>query len=182
MATIINKDFFVGDFAVVNKESAAVLEGLNYMIEKLEPQCLREIMGYGLHKAYLATPSDARMQDILNGAEYYDCNNILQKFDGLVYDTNKSLIAGYVYFYFQQKEATKTTGVNTAVLKGENAIPVSPRDKMISAWNYYSEQTRSLLSFLRYKNSLPVKVYPEIDNVQIAKSLNVSRKINFIGL
>lgn len=182
MANIINSGFFKGDLEIPNRASAPVLERINYMIQKYEPECLETIMGYSLSKAFLANTASPRMQDILNGAEYTDCFGNTQKFKGLVYDTDKSLIAAYVYYAYQQSQATRSTGVNTAVMNGENASPISPAEKMIEAWNYFSEQTRSLLSFLRYKNLGDTPIYPEINSMQISRSLELTRKINFIGL
>jgi hypothetical protein len=69
------------------------------------------------------------------------------------------------------------------VSKKEAAMAVSPGDKMIRAWNAFSEDTKQLSYFLwSKKDSDGVRVYPEFTSVQYCKNLSKFRKNNLFGL
>jgi len=177
MPILVNQSFFVRDINLPNLTGAG-LESLNSNIAMYEPKCLLDILGYPLYKAF-ENESSQRMTDLLNGCEYYDGYNQLQKWEGLVHDTNQSLIAYYIYYFIQEQGATKTTGVSTAAMKTEASTSVSPMDKMIRAWSMFSEGTLSMISFLwMQKNIDKTRTYPEFTSHQYLKTKNLSRKIN----
>lgn len=182
MPFIINQSFFVGDLNIPNLSSAtagtAILERLNVFIAKYEPQCLLQILGYPLYKVF--TPeSSARMTDLLDGAEYVDAAGNIQKWQGLVHD-DLSLIAAYIYYFYQQASASQSTGINTQIPKGAaGATPTSPVVKMVDAWNFFSKEVEDMLFFLWMKKDIDGnRVYPEFSASQYHKTKNLSRTIN----
>lgn len=185
MPNIINQSFFVGDFNIPNLSSnvagAAILERVNTFISKYEPKCLLQIFGYPLYKLF-KDESSTRMTELLSGAEYTDAQGHLAKWQGIVHDTDQSLLAAYIYWYYQESSATQSTGINTQVPKGAaGAMAVSPADKMISAWNFFSEEVEQMLFFLWMKKDLTGnRSYPEFSAHQYLVTKNLSRKINLI--
>lgn len=181
---LINSSFFVRELSIPNLNTVtsggtAIKERLDSFIAKYEPRCLLEILGYELLKAYNAAPTSQRMKDLKDGVEYTDENGDLKKWQGLVHDTDISLIANYVYFFFQDSSATQTTGVSTSANKTEAGISVSPQDKMIFAWNFFSQETSSMISFLwNQKDVDGVRVYPEFKWNQAMETKRISRTIN----
>jgi len=183
MPNLINQSFFVREITLPNTGNAAVLEGLNSFISKYEEDCLLKILGYPLYKLFGTQILMQRMIDLRDGAEYTNQFGKLAKWQGLVHSTDISLIANYVYFYIQQTNASKTTGVNTSIPKGEKAINFSPADKMVTSWNFFSEETANMISFLWYKKDLNgVRVYPEFTYEQGCITSKLSRKINSFGI
>ena len=177
-ASLINSSFFIRDINLVNTTKPEVLERITSFIRKYEPECLQKILGYPLYKLFL-TESSARMTDLLYGADYIDELGNLEKWQGLVHDTDISLIADYIYYFIQEADAKKTTGVSTAAMKTAAAESVSPMDKMINAWNFFSSETKSMISFLwMQKNISNERVYPEFTAHQYLKTKNLSRPIN----
>jgi len=178
MPTLINQSFFIRDINLPNTTEAKVIERIQSFINKYEPQCLLQILGYPLYKL-VGVESSARMTALLSGAEYTDEAGELQKWQGLVHDTDISLIADYVYYFIQEADAKKTTGVSTAAMKTAAAESVSPMDKMVNAWNFFSSETRSMISFLWMKKEIDgSRTYPEFSAHQYLKTKNLSRPIN----
>src|SRR5574341_413931 len=60
----------------------------------------------------------------------------------------QSLIANYVYYQWQQDQVTQTVGLGEAATKAENAVMVSPANKMINAWNEMVEWIKEMVCFL----------------------------------
>ena len=165
MANIISPSFFVANINIPNSGDASIASTINWFIQKYETRFLQNALGYPLYKAYLATPSAARFQDILNGKEYTDWNGRTTKWDGLVInlsDTQKtSPIANYVYYWYTRNNITQSTGVAEVIASSENATTVSPRKKMASAWNEMRTQVIILVEFIEQNPT----VYPEWDPI-----------------
>ncbi len=128
---LINQSFFIRDITIPNTGNDQVLERLNSFIAKYEPQCLLKLLGYPLYKLFV-TEDSTRMTDLESGTDYVGINGNIYKWNGLVHDKDQSLIAYYIYYYFQEASATQSTGVNTSVPKGADSSPVTPADKMIN--------------------------------------------------
>lgn len=186
-SNIIDYTFFIRKInlpnidPVPNPRNAPILERLNYFISQYETECLRQILGYALYKV-LTTETSSRVNDLLYGKEYTDECGVLQYWRGLVYDPKVSLIANYIYVRFQEDSATQTTGVNTSVNDTDSGKSVSPETKMIDAWNFFSEETKQMVSFLWNMNQQDTSVYPEFPLSQCYKSLSFSRPNNFLGI
>lgn len=178
---IVNQSFFIGEINIPNTGNAAIFNNLNNFIAKYEPECLLKILGYPLYKK-LENESSQRMTDLLTGAEYTDQQGNLQKWQGIKHDTTISLVANYIYFFFQRSAATLTTGVSTSVSNTEGGVSVSPQEKMVEAWNFFSDEVASMLLFLWNKNQGASPVYPEFSIHQMCITKNLSSKINTFGI
>lgn len=178
---LVTLSFFVADITIPNTATPAIIERVNAFIVKFEKECLIDILGYELYKAF-TTEDSARMTALLSGQEYTDSNDELQKWQGLVHDTNRSLLAYYIYWKFQEASATQTTGVSTGAMKTQAGVSVSPAEKMVSAFNCFSNETNDLLSFLRIKNLESTPVYPEFTYRQAVLTANFSRPVNIFSI
>ena len=178
---LINQSFFIRENNIPNINNAGVLERVNAFIAKYEPECLLKLFGYPLYKLF-GTESSQRMTDLISGAEYTDANG-LSKWQGLIHDTDISLIANYIWYHYQENDASQKTGVNISVPKGEASIVVSPMEKMVASWNFFSKESEQLIYFLWNKtNEDGSRVYPEFTNYQYFESLNFSSRINIFGI
>jgi hypothetical protein len=183
MSNIVNASFFIGDINIPNLGNTAIIERLNSFVAKYEEQCFTELFGYAFYKLYKDNVSSERMMFITDGSEYSGCFGDLQNWEGIVVNENTSFLAFYIYYYFQQSSATLTTGVSTAAAHTDGASSVSPAEKMVYAWNEYSEIASSLLNFLWFKkDSANQRLYPEFTAHQLRKSASISRKINIFSI
>lgn len=181
-SAIINTSFFVRDITLPNTNKEKIGERFNSFIVKYEQECLKSILGYEMYKLFLNESSD-RMVDLMFGAEYYDSYNQLQKWDGLVHDTDISLIANYIYYFIQNSLATQTTGISEAAMKTPTAVSMSNMNKMIDAWNFFSHETNNMICFLWLKkDSSGNRIYPEFTSQQFLKTKNLSRPINSFNI
>lgn len=179
---LINQSFFVGEINIPNTNVQAVSEKLSYFINKYEPECLLKILGYPLYRVF-GNEASQRMTDLINGAEYFDALGNVNKFKGLIHDTNYSLIAYYIYYFFQKSSITESTGVSTKLPDSEAGKTVSPADKMISAWNNFATESQSLISFLWFKGDVnDNRVYPEFSNSQYWSARFYANKENVFGI
>jgi hypothetical protein len=176
---LINSSFFIRGLSIPNTEKIA--DKIQFFIAKYEPECLVKILGYPLFKL-LGSESSARMTSLLSGSEYVDSYGILAKWEGLVHNTDQSLIANYVYFFFQEATTTNTTGTGVAITKKESGYAASPIDKQVNAWNSFSEEVSNMCEFLLWKKTAGVRDYPEFTTYQYYKTKRISRKINAFGI
>lgn len=173
--SLINSSFFIRDINLVNLSEPKVLERLNYFIAKYETELLRKILGLSLYNALLSESSQ-RITDLSYGTGYTIQNGFERYWYGLVHDTNISLIANYVYYYYQQANALQTTGTSTKASKSEAGVSSSPRDKMVSAWKFFAEETRLMCSFLWNKQDDDGnRVYPEFTSDNYCITMRLAR-------
>lgn len=182
---LVNASFFTGDITIANTDDNRVIERLSYFIEQEEEKCLSAILGYRLYKL-LSSETSTRIQELIDGADYTDYYGNLQRWKGIVHGTvaNQSLVADYIYTIYQADAATQTTGVSTATSLTDGGLSVSPADKILNAWNKFSNETHSLISFLWNKNNKPsvTPVYPEWTVYQRGCAEKFSRKNNYLGI
>lgn len=178
MANIINQTFFVGNIYLPNLSHTAELGRLTTFINKFEPECLCKILGYPLYKKF-GEETSQRMTDLLSGAEYTDGLGETKKFNGLKHDTVISLIANYVYFYIMQDNASQQAGTGTNVPVPNSATQQSPKEKQVSAWNFFSDEVQSMIHFLWLKkDGNGVRVYPEFSYYQYCETRRITRRID----
>lgn len=141
-----------------------------------------KILGWDLYERFIAEQDSPRMVELINGAEYGNG----RKWQGLVHDTDVSLIANYVYYWFQNSNALQTVGTSTKASKSEAGTSESPADKMIAAWQFFASETRDMISFLwnRTETATEAKTYPEFGFNQYSKTLSLARKggVNKLGI
>ena len=110
---IVTRSFFVGEINIVNTGNISVGENLDYFIEKYQQECLLKVLGYQLYKL-LSLETSARMTALLDGAEFTNSSNTVEKWDGLKSSKN-NLIAYYIYEKWTRSKATVTTGKSNTV-------------------------------------------------------------------
>lgn len=185
-ASLIDSSFFIRDINLVNLTETRTLERLNSFISKFEPECLKKILGYTLYKA-LQTETSQRMTDLVYGTGYISPINNERYWEGLVRDRDISLIANYVYYYFQKTNAQQTVGTSTKLSKSEAGVSDSPADKMITAWRFFASETRAMCSFLWNKSVDDVyngvRVYPEFTYCDYNRVMEFARPggVNKLG-
>lgn len=183
MGLLIDETFFVRDINLVNLTEPKVLERILSFIAKYEPLCLKGVLGTSLYKI-VDTETSQRVDDIIEGVEWIGATGIDRVWDGLVHD-DISLIANYIYVYFQRANALQTTGVATKASKPEAGINASPRDKQINAWQYFATESRHLISFLWNQRDVDGnRIYPEFTWQQYSESMAFTRVggINYFDL
>lgn len=178
MATIVNASFFIRELELPNLSHAAEAQKLTDFIAKYEPDCLLKILGYPLYKLF-GSESSARMVNLLGGTEYTDGQGNTKKWQGIKHDTDISLIANYVYFFYQEKTKAHTSGVGTNISNPEAGQAVSPADKMANAWNFFHSEVNDMACFLWLKkDGAGVRVYPEFSYDQFLETRRISRFID----
>jgi hypothetical protein len=148
--SLIDTTYFVRDINVPISSTAGLNGGINDSIDLYEPEVLKKLLGFRLYKemmtawdAYEALESVAlsdKWDALINGAEFsFDLNGITvyEQWDGLRNTLKKSLIANYVYFQHRKNNVSQFDGMNETQSVNENTTPVSPRFKMINAWNKF---------------------------------------------
>jgi len=174
--SLVNSSFFIRDINLVNLNQTAVLERLNSFISRYEAECLRKILGRPLYDLVLSESSE-RITDLIYGTGYQSPVGFDRYWEGMVHDVDVSLIANYVYFFFQEANAKQTTGTGTKTSKAESAEAVSPADKMVKAWAFFASETRAMCSFLwNQKDILGARVYPEFTSINYNFTMNLARK------
>lgn len=181
MTYIVNQSFFVNpELEISNLSNPAILEKLNFFIAKYEPACLSLILGYPLYKVF-GTESSARMTALLDGQEYTDGQGDLQKWQGIKHDTVISLIANYIYFYYEKARAQLTIQSGTQIATPEKGMAISPRDKMANAWNFFSSEVEDMCCFLWLKkDNTGARVYPEFSYHQYLETRENTRRMDSI--
>lgn len=152
----IDHTFFVGEINIPNLSNEDVAERLTSFITYHEERLLRDIMGHPLWKAFsdgiaMGSP-DQKWLDIRDGKQYTSLDGYPHQWDGLVYKTDskikKSLIANYVYWMWQRDNVSQTVAIGEVAAKAENSVVISPKVKMITAWNQMVDWIRELHYFL----------------------------------
>lgn len=145
MAQLIDNTYFFGEISLPESVIDGDFATIDDYIERYEKQALIDLLGYTLYKD-LKAEIDAeagystRWDRLVNGHEYevsYNGDTHLVKWEGLVNDEKRSLLAYYIYFYFVRYNITHTTGFGEMMQQSENAQRISPSQKMVNAWNEY---------------------------------------------
>lgn len=123
-------------------------------IERYERDCLIKSLGLILYNEFVtnidileATLIDAGAQpewdELMNGKTYVNPEGKTVEWRGIRYKNissgvyNRSFLANYVYFFFEQNQEITTTNVGDAKLQPKNAILVSATDKVVNAWREF---------------------------------------------
>lgn len=175
MANLIDKTFFVRDINIPNTTNAQILATLESYISKHEPKFLQRILGYPLYRLFISGSTTGRMLALKSGSEFTGLDGELYKWNGLVYDTDQSIIANYVYIKWMVANTTKTTGVAVSSTNTGETKSESPRDKIITASYMMFEEGKQLLHFLwANKNVDGTRMFPEF------KLMNLTEAKSFI--
>lgn len=184
MATI-DSTYFFGPVLIPQNSDSAVSGSLQLFIDTKEPELLRQLLGYELHKAYTAGIAagspDAKWIAIRDGKEYTNRQGYLDKWRGLKFTDGtgkKSPIANYVYWHWMENEATVTTGTGEKKAANQNAVDASPAVKMVRAWNEMIDMNWELIEFLLSNQS----DYPEFINYFFRIPRSIIIKQNVVGI
>ena len=160
---IIDTSYFEGDLSIGQISSPAVIASVNLFIKKYEDEFLAKLLGYPLFKLFKAgiaaeTP-DQRYLDIKTGVEY-EYSGHLNKWRGLTFESDglkRSPIANYVYWFYMKDNASFTMGAGEVKPENSTSENVSPKLKMIRAWNEMAHMNRELAQMIIARRD----VYPE---------------------
>ena len=137
------------------------IDGFNAYITKYQKEVLIKLLGYDLYKAFetgLAeeTPED-KWTDLRDGSTY-EVNDIKHENPGCV-----DIVAYYVYCKWLSDNWEQLTGVGVGNSVAENAVIVSPENKMTKAWNKMVENYYMTYDFIIQNES----DYPNLDFTDI---------------
>lgn len=157
---IITNSYFTGELYIphaipsvtdnVTQVNADMLE----FIERYERDCLIKSLGLILYNEFVtnidileATLIDSGAQpewdELMNGKIYVNPASKTVEWRGIRYKNissgayNRSFLANYVYFFFEQNQETTTTNVGDAKLQPKNAKLVGATDKVVNAWREF---------------------------------------------
>lgn len=166
MANLIDTTYFNDEVLIAGVETLDVSASLCDFIKKYEPIMLKKAMGYEFYKlfesALQSNPTSGRWYDLVVGADFY-MGTTLYEWEGLKDDTlKKSIIANYVYYFYQRNELSNTARLGEVRSNAENATRVTAEYKMINAWNYMVRQVHIMRDYLaNKKDGNGDLVYPE---------------------
>ncbi len=180
---IIDKSYFIGEISIAQLGSIPVQDALTLFIDKREPEYLKKALGYAFAKLFsdglAADVVEQRWTDLLEGAEYDDCEDITREWMGFQNDGKQSPIANYIYYWYQRDNITFTASVGEMAGKAENATSVSPAPKMIRVWNEMVKWNKSLYDYLlNKKDDAGELVYPEFK----PEAVECLKRMNYYGL
>ena len=158
MANLIDDTYFVRGLSIAQLGQLEVSENVADYITRYERVFLTKALGYEFSKVMLLTPASTRFAALINGSEY-TINDVVSKWEGFVNLGKVSPIANYVYYHYLADTAENVVGIGTTQNKAENAMVVSPINKMVMAWNDMRSQLKNLYGYL-YANQ---STYPEFD-------------------
>lgn len=158
MANLIDESYFVRGLILPQLGQSEVSENVLSYITRYERVFLTKALGYEFSKLMLASPSAARFASLIGGAEY-TIKDVVSKWEGFTNTSKVSPIANYVYYQYLADSAENVVGIGTTQNKAENAMVVSPINKMVMAWSDMRSQLKHLYGYL-YANQ---SAYPEFD-------------------
>jgi hypothetical protein len=187
---LIDKTYFIGELYLPQMGQPDVVEVLNIFIDQREKQYFYDLLGYAFGKTAYdginADPLEDKWDELLNGGEYYDRQNVLQYWPGIVTDDKVSPLANFIYYWYTREKASSTTGSGEQQDGVPAAKAVSPAPKQARAWNQMVDLHRKMVDFLRYKKDGDGNyVYPDFvySRVSITKEFkNLTTKMNSMNL
>lgn len=131
-----------------------VKSSVGRFISKYERDCLLKSLGRGLFREFeqnidasepskIKTGSDAKWDELMNGAEYTDAEGNHKSWRGIRFESiageghDSSFLANYVYFFYEKNDDTTRTNVGNVKESAKNASRVSKMPKVSSAWNEF---------------------------------------------
>lgn len=199
---IIDNTYFIGEIYIpnakpsVSSDVTTVASDLNLFINKYEKDCLLRCLGYSLYAdfvdnldltkpTYIKDGADAKWDELLNG-KIYTINNKQLQWNGIRFKNsssdkkpNRSFLANYVYWFYEQDYDVFRAGVGNVKGKSKNAENVSSAPKVVRAWN-------EMVYMIRGKQTQPVYIHKpfgigvdyyqnsnEVDLYKFIKDMNI---------
>jgi hypothetical protein len=135
----LDNTYFYGNLAIAQVTEHSVSDNLMWFIKDYEVEFLKLLLGEALYAEYVAGVllAGPNKWTVLRDKIYIADDPLKQ-----------SPAANYVYFFFQQNEATNTVGVGESKVKSENAVPVSNAVKSKLVWNKMVDMNLSIKAFI----------------------------------
>lgn len=136
--SIITPIDFKGEALIAQIEQ--VFDEVQSFIDKYEPKFLKELLGLTLYQEFIdgITPVEILPPTVPPTYEPID-----PKWVSLRDETElKSMIVGYVYWFYQANNITSTVGTGEGKLRKDNAAAASPLQKMVYNWNEMVKNAR----------------------------------------
>lgn len=144
MAALIDITYFESGLRLIpNLDKVIVSEALETAIDTYQDKFMKEQFGYEFQKLMLANQNVEMYKNILDGVEWTDDNNDLQKWEGI-----KEPLADYVYFYYIKEQSIKLQGVGYTVGTIENGTIVAPQTIPIAVYNRFVGKMDELYDYL----------------------------------
>lgn len=146
--SLIDQSYFQSELAVAGLSSPAVSANFDRFISKYEKKILRRLLGdqYSDFKTAIAIdPIPEPWNELVNGNDDWM---------GLVNEDKQSIIANYIYYYWNANLAYQSTSIGTVVPKAENATVVGPARQMVRAWNEMIEWIDDFDHYMRDNSDL----------------------------
>lgn len=164
--SLIDQSYFVGELNITSSTTGA-MERINFFIAKYEKEYLMKVLGVDCYNDFMAGITNEPWLSLKNGKDFINQQGRLEHYFGLANSDKKSPLANYVYYHYQQDSFTQTAAIGEVQSKAENAMLVSPANKMAAAWNDMVKQTSVLVDFLYVNNSL----YPKFNIAYLDRDL-----------
>lgn len=133
---IIDESYFVSEISVAQRSDEAVMEDLDFKIEKYERDFLIKFFGVKMYKEFIEGIKDPiinpKWSRLLEEGFFNNDNSF---WIGLTNDNKQSVIANYVYYYYTRDLFLQSTGSGNVIPVNENSITVNPVYKQVRAWN-----------------------------------------------
>lgn len=144
MAQLIDTTYFIGEITLPGSALSGDFADISTYIAKYEQQGLIDLLGYTLYKQ-LKVEIDAasyttKWDRLVNGHEYdidYLGDTHTVRWNGLVNTDKDSLLAYYIYYNYVHFHVTHTSGFGELLQSAENALKISPHQRLVNAWNRF---------------------------------------------
>lgn len=135
--SLIDKTYF-DDLDITIPYDDEGLDTLSSHITKYEPEILRRALGSTLYELMIAAPTASPYKEIVSGKDYtveYGGQTHTVKWNGITNADKISLVAYYVYYWWQRNHATLTNYSGEIKPGFENAATASMAMKIQNAWH-----------------------------------------------
>ena len=197
---IINNSYFTGNIYIPHAKPGITdsVKGVSLdivqFIEDYERECLMKCLGYALSREFMAelddtkanglkNDADTKWDELLNGVEYVDPDGNTVKWEGIrrkVPTTstkyNKSFLADYVYFMYEQDNEAVRGQVGHGKGKAKNMEMDTGAVRAVKAW-------RRFVKLVQGENASPTPIekfggYVGLDWYQGGTEISLYKFIN----
>lgn len=154
MSLFIDSTNFKPPLNIPESGNTEGLAELNTYIDRFELECLKKVLGFDLAKAVIDAPNDSRWDALKQGADFTYKN---RNGHWVGFETDDSPLINYVWYMYIKHNAMNAALIGTVVSQTDNNRTVTPRYKMIDAWNSMVDLHLDLYRYLKANKTL----YPE---------------------
>ena len=136
----LDATYFQEPITVAQKDQVAVAASLQVFITLHEEEYNRLLLGDALYEAYVAGMNEDPVP-----AKWAALDDRLYAVNGTA---KIAPSAFYVYWFYQRRHVTSTTGSGEKIVSTENSVSVGNNQKVKLAWNMMVQLGNSILYFL----------------------------------